>query len=212
MTFEAELMDALGDASDAFDIRASVRRCWFFDIDGYPLRVWEGHGELHAGGEEWIGSLDEDGRNRLTVPNVQDPRAGASPRYTFTIPYLDLATFDALKADQDLVRGRDVTCYHVIVKHGEGLRPGTALRFNYRMTMLGTTFTDEFAGDVGQAVRVRSASVLCASSEAGRSRIPAGLYNDASQQERARLLGVASDSFCAFVASNSRRTLTIEGT
>jgi hypothetical protein len=211
-TFEDELIAALGGADDAWDIQAAVRRCFLYDFIGYPTRLWHGMGVLQAGGAEWLGTIDPNGRDHHAAPAVRDTRDGTSPRYTFSLPYVDAATFDALKADQALIRGRTLTVYHVIVKPGEGLRPGTALRFAYRMQMQGAEFAESVEGMPGAEVKVRRASVLCVSGESGRSHIPGGTYTDAAQQERARLAGVASDSFCAFVAANSRRTLHIEGT
>lgn len=211
MSFETELLAALGTADDAWDIRAVVRRCWFFDFDGFPLRVWHGTGVLHAGGQDWLGTIDADGVNRLTVPAVQDARDGASPRYSFGVPHIDAATWSALKDDQDLARNRPVTCYHVICLPGEGMRPGTALRFSYRLKMRGVEFSDVIEGEPGAEAKVYTAGVICRSLETGRSRVPAGTLTDTAQRERARIAGVASDSFCAFVARNARRTLTIEG-
>ncbi len=211
MSFQSELLAALGGAADAWDIRAIVRRCFFYDFQGYPVRLWHGVGTLHAGGEEWLGTIDPAGVDHHTAPAVADPRSGASPRYTFGIPYLDGATFAALKADQDRARGRDLTCYHVMLQAGEGLRASEALRFNYRLEMRGVEFAEAWEGLPGEERRAYRASVLCRSAEAGRSRVPAGTYTDTAQRERARILGFGADSFCAFVAGNSRRTLTIEG-
>lgn len=211
MSFEGELLDALGGADDTFDIRASVRRCFFYDFTGEPVRLWDGQGVLIAGGFEWIGTLDAEGNNHHQAPTVKDTRDGTSPRYTFSLPYIDAALSAELKADEDKAKGRALTCYHVIVKHGEGMRPGTGLRFAYQLTMQEVNFSDSVQGGPDNIQRVFSASVLARSGEVGRSRVPSGTMTDTSQRERARLLGFASDSFCAFVASNSNRTFTIEG-
>ncbi len=111
-----------------------------------------------------------------------------------------------MKADQDLVKGRALTCYRVIVLPTEGLRPGTALQFAYRLTMRGAEFSERMEG----GKMVRSASVLCRGND-GRARLPNGTYTDAAQQERARVLGLASDSGCSFVAANSQRTYIVGG-
>lgn len=207
MTFEAELLAALGTASDAFDIKAMVRRCFFYDFAGYPVRLWAGQGKLYAGGFEWLGTIDADGADHHQAPAIRDARDGASPRYEFRIPYLDKATFDAMKADQDIARGRELTIYHALILAGEGLRPSVPLRFSAKLLIKGTQFAEQM-----QEGRVaRSASVLCRSLEYGRSRTPAGTFTDTAQRERARLLGLASDSGCSFVASNSRRTYTVGG-
>lgn len=211
MSFESELLDLVGTAADSFDIKAAVRKCYFYDFDGYPVRMWDGQGKLFAGGQEWLGSMDGQGNNIHKSPAIRDARDGASPRYVFSLPYLDKATFDALKADQDLARGRELTIYHVLCKIGEGLRPTTALRFKARLQIKGTEFSEQISGSPGNMQAVRSASVIARSLEYGRSRMPAGTYTDTAQQERARVLGIASDSGCSFVASNSRRTYVVGG-
>lgn len=210
MSYETELLDALGDDTATHDIQLTVRRCWFYDFDGYPVRLWQGQGALVAGGAEWLGTITADGTDYHRVSAVQDSRAGASPRYSFTIPYLDATTFAALKADQALARGRELTCYLALVKPGEGMRPTTALRFSYRMLMVGTEFSEQRMGEAPNIMTVRSASVIARSLEYGRSRMPNGTYTDTAQQERARLLGLASDSGCSFVARNARRTYEIK--
>lgn len=211
MSFETELLDALGTASDAFDIKVMMRRCFFYDFDGASVRLWDGQGVLNAGGYEWLGTIDANGQNHHNAPEVKDGRDGTSPRYEFTIPYLDKATFTAMKADQDLAIGRDMICYHALFRVGEGLAPETALRFNYRMTMRGTQFGERIEGTVENSVFVRSATVMMRSGEHGRSRMPNGTYTDTAQVERARLLGFDSDSGCSFVAANSNRTFILDG-
>ncbi len=212
MSFETELLDALGTADDTFDIRASVRRCFHYAFKDQDVRLWDGMGVLVAGGHEWIGTIDSEGNQLHKAPTVKDSRDGTSPRYTFSIPYIDKETMEAMRAEDDKVRGRPLTCYHVIIKYDEGMRPGTELRFSYRLTMQEVNFSDRIEGGPANLTRVYSASVLARSGEVGRSRTPSGTYTDTSQRERARLAGVASDSFCSFVAANSNRTYTIEGT
>jgi len=211
MSFATALSELTGAATDAFDIRAGVRRCFFYDFDGKPVRLWDGHGVLQAGGHEWLGTLDALDNNRHVAPNVRDPRDGTSPRYEFTIPYLDYDTFLALKADQSLAAGRDLICYRVLCRVGEGLIPTTELLFGYRLAMRGVQFSERVEGEIGAQVIVRSASVIAKSLEYGRSRVPAGTLTDTAQNDRARVLGVASDSGCAFVAGNARRTYLIAG-
>jgi hypothetical protein len=211
MSFQAALLEATGTAADAFDIKAAVRRCFLYDFAGNPVRLWDGHGVLYAGGYEWLGTYDASGANRHSAPRVMDAREGTAPRYEFGIPYLDRATFDAIKANQDLAAGRDLICYHVLCLNGEGLRPTTELRFNYRLAIRGVQFGQRTEGEPGQEVRVYSASVIAKSLEYGRSRVPAGTMTDTAQQERARVLGVPEDSGCSMVAYNSRRTFVIAG-
>lgn len=211
MSFETDLLDHLGTATDAFDIRAIIRRCFFYDFDGFPLRLWHGEGVLQAGGFEWLGTIDGNGVDHHVAPAVRDSRDGASPRYEFRIPYIDKATFEAFKADQDLARNRYMTCYHALFLRGEGLRPSNSLRFAYRLIMMAPQFSEAFSGEPGSAQIVRSATVLMRSGEYGRSKSPGGTYTDTSQRERARILGVASDSGCAFVAGNQNRTYHVGG-
>jgi len=209
MSFETDLLDALGDDTATHDVRVSVRRCWFYDFDGYPVRLWHGQGKLYAGGQEWLGTVAPDGTDYHQVSAVQDSRDGASPRYTFGIPYLDAETFAALKGDAALAQGREITCYLALIHGNEGMRPSNSLRFSYRMIIVGVEFSERTMGEAPDIMRARSASVVARSLEYGRSRIPNGTYTDTAQQERARLLGLASDSGCSFVARNARRTYEI---
>lgn len=211
MSFEKELLAEIGQAEDTFDIRVSVRRCFHYAFKDCDVRLWDGQGVLIADGYEWFGTIDDTGTNHHVAPTVKDTRDGTSPRYNFSIPRLDAATADAMRADDDKVKDRPLTCYHVIIKHDEGMRPGTALRFSYQLTMKEVNFSDKIEGSPENMTRVYSASVLARSGEAGRSRTPSGTYTDTSQRERARLAGIESDSFCSFVAANSNRTYTIEG-
>tara|TARA_R110002049_G_scaffold23545_10_gene83643 strand:- start:34122 stop:34802 length:681 start_codon:yes stop_codon:yes gene_type:complete len=226
MTFDAALIEMTGKASDSFDIRASVRRCFHYDFDGHPARLWEGQGVLTTttpvgaaietpygpvAGNEWLGTIDADGNNLHQVPAVRDSRDGASPRYTFTIPDIDADTYAAFKADQEIARGRDVTCYYALAKVGEGLLPKTPIRFAWRMKMRGVIFSESVREVGGSLQKVRSASVLARSLEYGRSRVPSGTMTDTAQTERARLLGLDSDSGCSFVAANSNRTYVVGG-
>lgn len=210
-TFEDELLALTGQASDAYDIRAMVRRCFLYDFEGAPVRLWDGEGVLTAGGHEWLGTIDGDGVNRHIAPPVRDSRDGTAPRYEFRMPYIDKATFEAMKADQSRAVGRELTCYHALLKVGEGLLPTTPLRFSYKLIMRGVTFTETVEGAPGESVFVRSASVHARSLEYGRSHVPGGGYNAISQRERARLLGLESDSGCDFVAGNARRTFILGG-
>lgn len=218
MSFETELLAHLGDATDAWDIRATVRRCFFYDFDGYPTRLWDGQGVLttttsvgaalgQIAANEWLGTITAEGQNLHSAPEISDDRDGTAPVYDFGLPHVDRATFDALKADQDLVKGRTLTIYDVIIPAGEGLLPQTAIRFNSKLTMQGADFSESFQeGAPGEYVRVYSASVSCRSGEAGRSRTPRGTYTDTCQRDRAALLGISDDTGCIFVAKNSQRT------
>lgn len=224
MTFATELAAALGSQTDSNDIRVSTRRLYFYDFDGHPIRIWDGmgrlttttsvgaaltsiHGRVEA--NEWMGTIDANGVNHHQVPAIQDSRDGTSPRYRFSIPYLDKATYDSLKADQALAQGRDLLIYRVLVKHGEGLIPSTTIGFYRKLTMQGVEFMETPEGEPGNMTFRRSAAVLARSEEFGRSKLPYGTMTDTSQRERARLLGVTSDSGCSFVAGNAFRTYII---
>lgn len=209
MSFETELLTLTGEAADSFDIRACVRRAWLFDFVNNPVRLWDGQGVLQSGGYEWLGTVDARGQNHLRAPAVRDSRDGTSPKYEFSIPYLDLTTFNALKADQGLARGRDLICFHALFGVGEGLIPTTELRFNYRLAIRGTQFSESIQGERGSEQIVRSASVLAKSLEYGRQRVPAGTMTATAQRERARVLGLANDTGCDFVAKNARRTFPV---
>lgn len=209
MNFADFILAATGDVTDAFDIRVVARRLFFYDFDGHPIRLWDGVGRLYAGGHEWLGTIDGNGTNRHVAPMVRDPRDGTSPAYTFSLPYIDKGTFSALKADQRLATGRDLTCWYCGFLTGEGLRPSPELKFNFRLTIRSTDFSQRLEFDGLETKRVYSASVQCRSLEAGRSRLPSGVYGSSSQAERARLLGLESDSGCDFVAANARRTYVI---
>ena len=137
MSFETELLDLIGTATDTWDMVPTVRRCFLYDFLGAPVRLWDGQGVLTAGGFDWLGTIDAAGQNRHKAPGVRDDRDGSSPRLEFGVPYLDATTYAGLKASQSLARGRDLICYSVLCKAGEGLVPTTALRFNYRLAMPG---------------------------------------------------------------------------
>ena len=211
MSFETELLDLIGTATDTWDMVPTVRRCFLYDFTSAPVRLWDGQGVLTAGGFDWLGTIDAAGQNRHKAPGVRDDRDGSSPRYEFGVPYLDATTYAGLKASQSLARGRDLICYSVLCKAGEGLVPTTALRFNYRLAMRGVTFSERMEGAPGMAVKVYSASITAKSLEYGRTRVPAGTMTDTAQRDRARVLGVAADSGCSMVAANARRTFKIAG-
>lgn len=211
MTFATELMALTGGPGEAHDIRAAVRRCYLYDFITGAVRLWDGQGVLVAGGYEWLGTFDATGTNRHKTPTVRDARDGAAPRYEFSIPYLDRATYAALQGSEALAIGRDLICYNVLCKVGEGLIPTTALRWNYRLAIRGVQFSERMEGERGQARKVYSAAVIAKSLEYGRSLVPAGTYTDTAQRERARVAGVTADSGCSMVAFNSRRTYVIPG-
>lgn len=211
MTFATELLNMTGAATDTFDIRAGVRCCYLYDFVGTPVRLWDGQGKLVADGENWLGTFDAMGNNRHKAPAYQDSRNGTSPRLEFALPYIDEDTYNSLNADQALCVDRDLICYHVLCKAGEGLIPTTELRFYYRLVMRGAQFSKSMVGEREGARLVWTASVIAKSLEYGRSRVPNGTYTDTAQVERARILGVSPDTGCSMVARNSRRTYIVPG-
>lgn len=207
MSFQTELLSALGTSEDSFDIKVITRRAFFYDFDGVPVRLWDGQGVLiDSDGNEYLGTIDAEGINHHKTPKVRDPRDGTSPRYEFGLPHIDRTTFDNLKADQSLASGRELTCFYAIFLDGEGVRPSTALQFNYKLIMQATRFEQSLSTVGGSVRRQYSAFVACRTLEYGRSKFPGGTYTDVSQNSRAALLGVSSDSGCVFVAGNSQRS------
>jgi hypothetical protein len=201
--FTDELNAAIGSAEDSFDIRAVVRRCWFYDFDGFPLRIWQGQGRLFTSdGNEWRGTIDADGN---------DSRDGTSPEYTFSIGYVDAAMHAALKADAWRVHGRMLTSYIAIFRINEGLRPQTPIDFFASFEMQSPIFEEVLARDdrTGRMVRRYKASVIARDDNSGRSRAPGGTYTSTSQRERARLLGVTVDKGCDFVAAFANKTYLV---
>lgn len=208
MTFESKLIEIVGTQADAYDIRATVRKCYHYDFADAPVRLWDGEGKLYAGGFEWLGTVVADGGNVHQSAALQDPRDGASPAYEFTLPFVDKTNFDAMKADRSLAEGRALTIYYVLCEEGEGLRPTTEMRFCAKLIMTGTKFVEQVTGSPGSFQFVRSATVVARTST-GRSRIPGFTWTDTSQRTRAALLGITSDS--GFSTNNDGRTYFVGG-
>jgi hypothetical protein len=210
--FTDALEEALGEATDSFDITAMVRRCWFYDFAGYPTRIWQGQGRLFtADGKKWLGSVDERGTDHHEAPAISDGRDGASPEYTFGIGSLDEETYRALQTDRQLVSGRSLTCYLAIFGVGEGLRPAAPLEFFARLTMQSPIFEESLEmDDSGVLVKRYKASVIAKDGNAGLSRAPMRTYTDTSQKFYARMLGVDNDRACEFVAGLSNKTFLIQ--
>lgn len=209
--FTDRLEELLGEAGDVTDIRVTVRRCWLFDFEGYPTRIWQGQGKLYsADGAEWLGSQDGHGGDYLRVPRLSDGRDGSSPSYTFSLGYLDAATYTALKADRWRVAGREMTCYLALFEPGEGLRPATPLDFFARYTLQSPQFEESLGeGPGGVLVKRYRISVIAKDANAGRSRAPGRTYTYTGQKEYALRLGVADDLGGAFVAGLANKTYVI---
>lgn len=210
--FTDKLEEYLGDADDVFDIRAVVRRCWFYDIVGYPTYLWSGQGRMFAeDGNTYLGTIDAAGSDHHQVPAMSDGRDGTSPEAQFSIGYSDAAMHAALKADSWRVHGRTITCYLAIFEVGEGLRPATPLEYLASFEMQSPIFDEVLTRDEksGRIIKSYKATVIATGPNAGRSRAPRGTYTSTGQRARAALLGVANDAGCDFVAGLANRTYLV---
>ena len=211
--FYQKLDEWIGTGTDKQDIRAVVRRCWFFDFDGYPIRVWQGQGRLHTeDGNSWLGTFDGKGNTLLRTPRISDGRDGTAPTYEFTLSIIDTPglpaqeAYDALKSEQSRVRDRTITGYYALFENGEGLRPNTPLEFFKELTMLSSRFEEKLELDGTSLVRRYSVTIIAKDGNSGRSNIPGGTYSDTVQKWRAAQLGVVNDRGCEFVAGLADRT------
>lgn len=205
--FDDRLNEYLGDATDVTDIRAVVRKAYFYDFYGFPTRMWNGKGKLYTSdGNVWLGTIDNDGNNVHQAPRLSDDRDGTAPTYEFKFGYVDEATYDGLKADQALVAGRPLTIYRVLFQNGDGLRPKTPIRFAKQVTMESTKFEEVLVGEGTSLVRRYSASVIAKGGNAGRSNVPGRSYADTQQKRYAASLGVALDRGAEFLPGLANRT------
>lgn len=217
--FDELVEEYLGDADVLSDIRVVVRRLWFYDFDGYPTRMWQGKGRLFTeDGNEWLGTINDANQDYHKTPRIQDGRDGTSANYQFSMTIPDLPDessgelYRALKADQGLVAGRALTGYLAIFKDGEALRPTTPIKFFKQLTMQSPKFKEGLTTD-GNGVMIRQYTVSVTAKDAnfGRSNTPNRTYNDTTQREYARQLGVTSppDLGCEFVAALANRTYQV---
>jgi hypothetical protein len=214
-SFDEALDDYIGTDGDALtDIRATVRRCWFYDFNGYPLRLWQGKGRLiTADGNKWLGSIDGNGFDHHKTPSIQDGRDGSSATYNMTLNLIDIPgqtarqMYEAIKSEQWRTTGRTVTCYLALFQDGEGIRPGTPLAFFKELYMFAPKFSERIEGDAnGPLVKKYSISIACKDGNFGRSNVPGGTYADTIQKQRALELGVPIDKGCEYVALLANRT------
>ena len=210
----------LGEQDDMTDIRAIVRRCWFYDFNGFPLRVWQGKGKLFTENSsneihEWLGTIDSAGNDYHKTPSIKDGRDGSSARSNFTLRLIDTPGksakefYEAVRNDQWRVNGRKLTCYLAIFKEGEGLRPQTPIIYFKEFTMMNTKFSEKIESNNNSLVKKYETTVVCKDANFGRSEIPNGTYANAIQQERARQLGIDVDLGCEYVANLANRTYVI---
>lgn len=216
--FDDLLEEYLGDADVLSDQRVVVRRCWFYDFDGFPTRMWQGQGRLFTeDGNEWLGTINSAGQDIHITPRIQDGRDGSSASYQFSLIIPDIPgessgeLYEALKADQSVVLGRTITCYLAIFKDGEALRPSTPLKFFKRLIMRSPKFSESLSpGEGGVLVRTYKVTVTAKDGNFGRADVPNRSYNDTMQREYARQLGVTEpDLGCEYVAGLANRTYKI---
>lgn len=215
--FYTLLDEYMGDEFSLADIRAVVRRCWFYDFDGYPLRLWQGKGKLFTSdANEWLGTITSGGADLHETTSTNDGRDGSSANVTNKLRVIDLPgqpafqTYNALKQDQWRVTGRQVTQYLALFNANEGLRPSTPIVFFKRYTMRNTKFSESIDLTAsGAVVKKYYISVVCKDGNFGRSDVPGGTYADATQKERARQLGVAVDKGSEFLLKLANRTYQV---
>lgn len=204
----------LGDDDALTDIRTSVRRCWFYDFAGYPIRMWQGQGKLFTSdGNEWLGSIDANGTDYHKTPAIQDGRDGSSASYSLSMTLVDipgqskLELYNQLKADQAIVFGRTATCYLVAFKEGEALRPQTPIVFFKQLIMRSPKFAETVSiNSDGTMVRNYTVTVAAKDANFGRSDMPNGSYADTIQKQRAKELGVENDRGAEYLALLANRT------
>jgi hypothetical protein len=207
----------LGDDDALTDISVVVRRLWFYDFEGEPVRLWQGKGKLFTSdGNEWLGTIDAANTDHHDTPPIQDGRDGSSATYNFTLIIPDLpgqdpfVLYEALKADQSKVSGRSLICYLAVFKEGEALRPTTPISFFKELTMFSPKFSEILERDTdGKVKRVYKASIPCKDANYGRSNVPNGTYADTIQKRRAAELGVPLDRGSEFLALMANRTYQI---
>lgn len=206
--------EVLGAAEDVTDIVCTARKCWFYDFVDDPIRLWDGQGNfIDADGNEWLGTMNAEGGNLHKTPSIQDGRDGSSAAYTFslTIPSIPgediLALYNEMKANQDKVYGRALTCYIVIFKEGEGLRPGLPISFYKELIMFSPQFAEQLSRNAdGTIVKSYGVSIVAKDNNNGRSETPNRTYADTMQKRRAQELGVSLDRGAEYLAILANRT------
>lgn len=215
--FYDQINEILGAAEDVTDIVATVRKCWLYDFKDEPIRLWDGQGPFtDIEGNEWLGTISPTGSNIHKTPSLQDGRDGTSASYSFslTIPAAPgedpQALYEALKAEQDKVFGRKLTCYLALFVEGEGLRPNTPLSFYKELTMFSPKFSEGIErASSGTIIKNYSVSITAKDNNHGRSEIPDRTYADTMQKRRAAQLGVALDRGSEFLALLANRTYQV---
>ena len=210
-------MTAFDDAVDEYvgtdgvsDIRAIVRPCYDFDFDGYPVRLWRGQGRLFTtDGKAWLGTIDAAGRDHLTAPGFNDGRDGSAALLQFGLPYIDEATYLALRNERWRVTGRKITRYMAVFQVGEGLRPQTPIDYDAHFYMQGTQFKEQVVLNGLTMVRQFPITVTAKNGNAGRSQARRGTYTPTGQRERAfEMFGIEGDKGCDFIPELANKTFT----
>lgn len=212
--FWTVLDEYIGSGFDTTDIRAMVRRCWFYDFDGYPLRIWQGQGRLFTSdGNMWLGTIDQNGQDVHSTPRIGDGRDGSSATYSFGLKIPDspgipaLQMYNAIKTEQWRTVKRNIICYLALFQPNEGLRPQTPIVFFKELTMFAPKFSERIEmGSDGILKKKYSISISAKDGNFGRSEVPNGTYADTIQKERAKQLGVNLDRGCEFLAGLANRT------
>jgi hypothetical protein len=179
--------------------------------DGSPnrVRLWEGNGRLHAGGEWWTGFYIGD-QQMLELPEIPDGRGGESPLLTFRLGFLPRDLWEAMRADADLVKDRPLTIWRVYVARGEGLRAVTPLGHPVFLTMKSAEFDEERVMTSDGIVTRHVAGVTARSQDEGRSNALFDTVTDVNQKARAKALaGIENDRYARFVPMQQHRRLTL---
>lgn len=215
--FYSLIDEYLGDSDAISDIRVTVRRLWFYDFTGFPIRVWQGKGRLFTeDGNEWLGTIDANNRDIHETPSIQDGRDGSSASYSLGLTIPDIPgesafqLYDALKADQWRIAKQTVTCYLAVFMEGEALRPTTPAVFFRELVMMSPKFSESLTTDSnGAVIRQYKITIAAKDNNFGRSNVPNGTYADTIQKQRAKELGVSVDKGSEYLALLANRTYQI---
>lgn len=214
--FDDLIEEMLGDDDALSDIRITVRRLWFYDFAGYPIRMWQGQGKLFTSdGHEWLGTIDANGTDHHKTPSIQDGRDGSSATYNTSMTLFDIPgqtkqqLYESMKSDQSIVFGRSLTAYLAIFKEGEALRPSTPISFFKELTMQSPKFAESIEERNRTIIKKYTVSITSKDGNFGRSNTPNGTYADTIQKQRAKELGVTVDKGSEYLALLANRTYQI---
>lgn len=206
--FDDRLNELVGEAGDTSLISYSFVPCWQYHFtDGTLARLWAGRGKLYTlGGAEWLGTVDQAGRDHHVTPKLTDGRDGSSVQVRFELPYLDQETYEKLRDEAGFVNGAVVTAYLALFEEGEGLRPQIPLRFFRQYTLQSTAFREARLDSQRGGGRVFSITAIGKNGNVGRSQSAGGTMTDPTQQARAAYWGQAPDYGAGFVAELANAT------